>query len=185
MAMPVKVTLPTYTTADLEAFPDDGCRYELVNGFLLVTPAPGNPHQVVASRLHVALAGYLNDQELAVVVGPGVTEQAPLIHLEPDLLVYPSRFSPATDWPEIAGWWLAVEVSGRSSRHYDRHYKRDVYLALGVREVWLVDLDEKCVLVSREGAPRDVRHAERLVWHPAEMAAPLVVDVARLFRGLT
>ncbi len=44
MAMPS--LLPSYTLEDLERFPDDGNRYELVEGFLLVTPAAKSPHQL-------------------------------------------------------------------------------------------------------------------------------------------
>jgi Uma2 family endonuclease len=182
MAMPLP--LPTYTTDDLRAFPDDSCRYELVNGMLLVTPQAANAHQVIVSRLTELLQGYLCQQGLAVVVTPGVIEIAPSVHLEPDLLVYPARFGPEDDWPAISGWWLAVEVSGRASRRYDRDFKRDAYLALGVREVWLADLEEKCVLVSRSGAPHDVRYAEQLVWHPEELPQPLVIDCGTVFRGL-
>ena len=184
MAMPV-VPLPTYTVDQVRAFPPDGCRYELVNGVLLVTPAPANVHQVVLSRIGSAVTMYLENDGAAVAVSPGEIELRPAVHLEPDLLVYPSRFGPSVDWPEITDWWLAVEVSGRSSRRYDRDYKRDAYLALGVREVWLVDLEEKCVLVSRHRAPRDVRHAERLEWHPPEMLQPLSIDLTLVFRGLS
>ena len=182
MAMPLP--LPTYTTDDLRAFPDDGCRYELLNGLLLVTPQPANAHQVVVVRLLADLLSYLGTRGPAVVVTPGEIEVAPSVHLEPDLLVYPARFGPEDNWPTITGWWLAVEVSGRASRRYDRDYKREAYLTLGVREVWLVDLAEKCVLVSRDGTPRDVRHVEQLSWHPEQMPEPLVVDCALLFRGL-
>ena len=182
MAMPLPV--PTYTTDDLAAFPDDGCRYELVNGILLVTPAPAHLHQAVLARLSAAIAGYLGSDGPGAAVSPGVIELAPSVHLEPDLLVYPAEFGPAVPWTDIKRWWLAVEVSGRSSRRYDRDYKRDAYLALGVAEVWLVDLEEKVVLVSRRDGPRDVRHTERLTWHPAAMAVPLELDLTRLFCGL-
>ena len=184
MGMSHKVPMPCYTTDDLRSFPPDGCRYELLDGLLLVTPAPGSVHQVVLSRLLGALLRYLGEDGPAVAVSPGEIEIAPKILLDPDVLVIPARFTRGTKWPDMSGWWLAVEVSGRSSRRYDRDYKRDAYLALGVREVWLVDLDEKCVRTSTAAGPRDVRHAERLVWHAAEMEAPLVVDVAKLFRGL-
>jgi len=51
--------LPTYTVDMVRAFPDDGQRYELVEGILLVTPAPAPDHQVVIARLLAALHAYL------------------------------------------------------------------------------------------------------------------------------
>lgn len=183
MGMALKVPLPCYTTDDLRAFPPDGCRYELLGGLLLVTPAPGSTHQVVLSRVLGELLLYLGRDGPAVAVSPGEIEIAPKILLDPDILVIPARFTRGTKWPDMSGWWLAVEVFSPGSRRYDRDYKRDAYLALGVREVWLVDLEERCILVSREGAPRDIRHAERLNWHPREMPASVVVDIPGLFRG--
>ena len=182
MAMPLPV--PTYTVDDVRAFPPDGCRYELVNGMLLVTPAPAHAHQVVAGRLMAAIAGYLGTRGPGLAVSPGEIELRPSVHLEPDLLVHPARYGPEASWRSIKEWWLAVEVSGRDSKRYDRDYKRDAYLALGVREVWLVDLVEKCVRVASERAPRDVRRSKRLVWHPAEMAEPLVIELGEIFRGV-
>jgi Uma2 family endonuclease len=67
---------------------------------------------------------------------------------------------------------------------YDRDFKRDAHLALGVREVWLVDLPDRQVLVSRVGEPRDVPHRDALVWHPSEMPAPLTIDLGTIFGGL-
>ena len=183
MAMPVSV--PTYTTDDIRAFPPDGCRYELVNGFLLVTPQPANAHQVVVGRLFTALSTYLGEAGPAVAVTPGEIELAPSVHLEPDVLVYPARFPPGAAWTALSDWWLAVEVSGRASRRYDRDFKRNAYLALGVREVWLVDMVERCVLVSRrDGQPRDVRFATQLTWDPRELPVPFQLDVARLLRDI-
>ena len=85
MAMPLP--LPQYTVADLETFPFDGQRYELLEGFLIVTPAPGVPNQLIASPLQFKIQCYLS--ELAFVTGPGVVERKPKTHLEPDLLVFP------------------------------------------------------------------------------------------------
>ena len=73
MCMPTPVQplrVPSYTIADLEEFPDDGQRYELLEGFLLVTPAPGGPHQLIATRIIVALQVALGRR--AYVTGPGV-----------------------------------------------------------------------------------------------------------------
>jgi Uma2 family endonuclease len=183
MVMPLP--LPTFTTDDLRTFPEDGQRYELLEGLLLVTPAPGSAHQVVLGRLLVAVHQYLAADGLAYAVSPGEIEIAPKTLLDPDLLVFPATYAPGTPWRKIGGWWLAAEVLSPSSRMYDRAYKRDAYLSLGVREVWLVDLDERAVFVSRRGeAGRDVRHAGELRWTPEEMREPLSIDVASLFSGL-
>jgi Uma2 family endonuclease len=179
MAMPVRV--PTYTTDDLRAFPEDGCRYELLDGMLLVTPAPSTDHQVVQAQLLIPIGHYLGDAGPARVVGPGAIEIAPKTSLEPDVLVFPSSYPRSTPWPKIHGWWLAVEVFSRSSRVYDRDFKRDVYLALGVREVWLVDRIEEAIFVSKPGSRKDVRRTGRFAWHPEEMSAPLGIDCAKLF----
>ncbi len=183
MAMPLSapIRVPRYTTDDLRRFPRDGQRYELLDGFLLVTPAPGTAHQVVLSRLMAGLLGYLPEAGPARVTSPGEIEIAPKLLLDPDILVWPSTFRPGTAWTAISGWWLAVEVSGRGSRVYDRDFKRDAYLTLGVREVWLVDLHDQCVLVSSREGPRERSHRHELRWHPPEMARPLTVDLRALF----
>jgi Uma2 family endonuclease len=186
MAMPLRapIRVPTYTTDDLRRFPRDGQRYELLNGFLLVTPAPGTAHQVVLSRLMAVLLGYLPEGAPARVTSPGEIEIVPKLLLDPDILIWPSSYRPGTLWTAISGWWLAVEVSGRASRVYDRDFKRDAYLALGVREVWLVDLHDRRVLVSSRDAPKDVPHQDELLWHPPEMPTPLTIDLRAVFAGL-
>jgi Uma2 family endonuclease len=183
MVMPLVV--PRYTLQDLESFPDDGSRYELLDGVLLVTPAPLPLHQLVVSRIDGALTEHLRPANLARVFVPGVVELEPNLHLEPDILVVPAGepaagIGPETRWGAIREWWLAVEVSGEGSRLYDRDHKAPAYLVLGVREVWRVDLRERCVFVSRPDSS-DVQHLERVVWHPPELNKPLVVSVPDLF----
>jgi Uma2 family endonuclease len=184
MAMPLVV--PRYTLNDLESFPDDGNRYELLDGELLVTPAPAMSHDLVVARMTRALIGYL-PPELAVVFTHGSVELEPNVHLEPDLLVVPvSELAPPIDpgprWTRIRSWWLAVEVSGTGSAVYDRDHKTPAYLALGVREVWRVDLKEACVFVSRP-EEAEQRHAVQLTWQPPERAEPLRLSVPELFRA--
>lgn len=121
---------------------------------------------------------------LAHVVSPGEIEIAPKTLLNPDLLVVPASYPPGTKWTAMQGWWLAVEVLGPGSRIYDRDFKRDAYLALGVEEVWLVDLREQELLVSRATAPRDVPHRSVLRWHPSALSAPLEINLSSIFAGL-
>jgi Uma2 family endonuclease len=182
MAMPL--TVPRYTLEDLASFPDDGNRYELVDGFLLVTPAPMLPHQVVLSRIARWLVLGLGDPPPALVLTPGVVENAPNLHLEPDILVVPVTEPMHGKWTDVRVFWLAVEVSGRGSRIYDRDHKRPACLRAGVREVWRADLKERCILVSRPGAPDEERRTESIAWQPPELPQPLLLDVAAVFEGI-
>lgn len=183
MAMPV--TVPSYSIDDLERFPQDGNRYELLDGLLLVTPAPRPPHQVVISRIQAELMGYVQAPGHAFVVGPGAVDLAPKTHLEPDILVFPTDHPLSQKWGAIRNWWLAVEVFSESSVIYDRNFKRDAYLALGVGEVWLVDWLNEVVYVSRRGEPVDVPHTETLIWHPAAMERPHRIELAHVFQDLS
>jgi Uma2 family endonuclease len=179
--MPMALQTPPYTTDMLETFPDDGNRYELVDGVLLVTPGPAFEHESVLGRLNLRLCAYLASGERALVLPRGTVQLPPWTHLEPDLLVVPPGHPRATAWREIRDWWLVVEVFSPSSIDHDRDLKRDAYLQLGVPEVWLIDPATEVVYVSRAGAPLDVPHRRRLVWHPAGMDAPLEIDVRSLF----
>src|SRR5437016_5046279 len=103
--MGMAIAIPRYTVDDLENFPEDGNRYELLDGMLLVTPAPALSHQLVASRIHVCLGDALQHPGHAYVVGPGAVVRPPGTQLEPDILVFPTRFSPNTDWRKVSEHW--------------------------------------------------------------------------------
>ncbi len=179
--MPMALLLPKFTVEDLGSFPDDGNRYELLNGLLLVTPQAGLPHQSVASRLTLALGQFLENLPGIMVWAPGAVQVQPDTHLEPDILV--GRMPEVADWDAVREYWLAVEVSGVASRIYDRRYKRDAYLQVGVKEVWLVDLNSRGILVSRLGGPTDEPHEDAVTWRSPD-GRELPIDIPALFRGL-
>ena len=175
------VTVPRYTVDDLERFPEDGNRYELLDGVLLVTPFPAAVHQIAAGRISARLSSGVGGA--AHVVSPGVISVPPRTQLQPDILIYPSRFSPTTDWAKVDEHWLAVEVLSRSSRIYDREFKRDAYFALGVREVWLVDLRDLSVEVCRgKGAGEIVRDV--VAWTVPGTNRVARVPLAAIFEGI-
>ena len=182
MAMPS--SLPTYTVDMVRAFPDDGNRYELVEGMLLVTPAPASDHQIVIARLVTALNTFFGSRGPAVAVSPGEIEIAPKLHLEPDVLVLPTRFRPGTKWTAMSDWWLAVEVLSPSSKHYDRDYKVGAYLGVGVSEVWIVDLDHRSIEVSDAEGRRSIVQTDILRWDPEGMTMPLELDLEEIFRDI-
>ncbi len=92
--------------------------------------------------------------------------------LEPDILAYPPH------WPIRSRW---VEVFSPSSRIYDRDYKRGAYLQLGVREVWLVDVDDESVDVSRQNGGIEVVRTE-IEWAVPDGEAAISIDVRDIFR---
>src|SRR5688500_2096993 len=180
--MGMALTVPQYTVADLELLPDDGNRYEVLAGTLLVTTSPGSAHQGVAARLSALFASHILARRLGMF-SPGVVTLPPLTQLEPDLLIVPPRFSPGTPWAEMSEHWLAVEIVSRSSRVYDREFKRDAYLALGVREVWLVDVRERSIEVCvRSGAGHLVREA--MTWRAPDGDVSVHVQLAQLFERI-
>ena len=180
--MGMALTVPQYTVADLDLLPDDGNRYELLAGTLLVTPSPGSAHQGVAATLCAMFGPHLLGKRLRLF-SPGVVTLPPLTQLEPDFLVVPPQFAPGTPWVDISEHWLAVEILSRSSRVYDREFKRDAYLALGVREVWLVNVRERSIEVCvRPGEGRVVSDA--MSWSTPNGDVAVHVELAELFEGI-
>lgn len=183
MAMPVSLVAPRYTVAQVKAFPRDGNRYELVDGVLLVSPAPRYRHQVIVSRLLGAFLGVLGDETVARVVA-GELEVGDHTLMDPDLLVIPAGISPETHWKLIRTWWLAVEVLSPSTRLYDQDFKRPAFQAVGVDEVWLVDPDARNVSVWLGTNPVPTVHADEVTWRRSGLAVAVTVDLEWLFRGL-
>lgn len=134
----------TWTYADLRAFPDDGHRYEVVNGELLVTPSPTTIHQTVLKRILRALLTQVEDP------GRGIVFPAPtdvVFHetraVVPDLLmVATARRSIITPRGIEGAPDLVVEILSPSTRAADREVKRKLYASEGVAEYWLVDPDD-------------------------------------------
>ena len=181
--MGMAIAVPRYTIADLDGFPEDGNRYEILDGVLLVTPAPRRMHDLIIARLTLELGNALGSKGEATIFTHGAVELRPKTQLQPDLLVQPIRFEHETEWSNVDDHWLAVEVLSRTSRRYDRDMKCPAYFALGVREVWLVDLDDETVEVwTSPTASETVRDV--LVWRVPESEMRVSIDLAKLFAGV-
>lgn len=126
------------TEDDLEELPSDGHRYELVDGVLVVTPAPSEPHQSAVVALAVLLAG-LCPPELKLLVAPFDVRLAADTVLQPDVLV--CRRGDLTRRNLPASPVLAVEVLSPSTRRIDLALKRSRYEAAGCPSYWVVDPD--------------------------------------------
>jgi Uma2 family endonuclease len=127
------------TRADLDAMPDDGHRYELVDGVLVVSPAPSPRHQVVLLELYAILRERCPD-DLLVLVAPLDVALGESTVLQPDLLV--ARRSDLTERDLPTAPVLAVEVLSPSTRRFDLMLKRSRFEAAGCPAYWVVDPDE-------------------------------------------
>lgn len=136
VAMTVVTRRGPLTRADLDALPDDGLRHELIDGVLVMTPAPGLPHQVVVGELHLILRAACPD-DLRVILAPFDVALADDTVVEPDLLVAPRSQFTRKDLPGSP--LLAVEVLSRSTRHLDRRWKFARYAEAGCPSYWIVD----------------------------------------------
>jgi len=141
----------TWTYADLEAMPENqsATRYEIIDGELIVTPAPIPPHEILGIELTYLFVDFVKSRRLGRVFGDHVDyllSRGEVVN--PDLsfiardrlhIVGPKAIHGAPD--------LAVEILSPSTRRLDLVAKRRLYARDGVREYWIVDPRERSVTV--------------------------------------
>jgi Uma2 family endonuclease len=172
-----------WTVAEVLQFPDDSNRYEVVDGELLVSPAPSLPHQRGVKALYDRLQPYLKTHPLGdLLLSPADIEFDERTLMQPDLFVAPliDGRRPRS-WKDIRSLVLAVEVLSSSTARADRQVKRRRYQRHGVPEYWIVDLDARLVERWRPADQRPEIVAERLDWRPEPEVEPLEIDLPRLF----
>jgi Uma2 family endonuclease len=173
-----------WSREEVLALPDDGNRYELIAGQLLVTPSPRLLHQVALWALYDLVAPYVRQHRL------GITGLSPADlrlggeHLsQPDLFVIPWREELAAGgWAGLEVPILAAEILSPSTERYDRITKRRAYQAAGVGTYWIVDLDARWVEVWRPKQPRPVVADRMLEWQPEPSVPALEIDLSQYFR---
>src|SRR5882762_5247172 len=157
---------PLLTVADLDVFPDDdGNRYELIEGELFVSRAPGIPHQLVLQNLQVALSLYLKANPIGILVpGAGaifsdydavIPDLAFVRHERWDEVVTGEKFTGALD--------LVIEILslGSQNRKRDLSAKRKLYAQYGMQEYWIVDSENREILILRLQGER-LEHVAKL-----------------------
>ena len=175
-----------WTVEDLAAMPDDGQRYEVIDGELFVTPSPSLRHQRAIARLHLLLAAYVESHAIGeLVMAPADITFSPRRGVQPDLFVAPLvNGKRPKELAEIRDLVLAVEVLSPSSARADRVVKRAMYRDQGVAEYWVVDLDARTFEVSTPEAKGVDVLGDSLEWRPRNAPAPLIIDLKRYFRDV-
>src|SRR6266540_3430293 len=188
-AMPVEPILEggrPFTVADLEHTPDDGRRYELIDGVLIVSAAPGRLHQRAVLRLAMLLVQAC-PPDLEVFVAPFGIVFGDDTELQPDVLV--ARRADLTDKNLPAPPVLAVEVLSPSTRIIDSHVKRERFEREGTPAFWVVDPvarpDEARLVaweLAEDGRYRQVADVLGEAEHKAGLPYPVTVRPADLVR---
>jgi Uma2 family endonuclease len=184
-----------YTLEEFWALPEreDHARYNLIGGYLFMVPPPNPPHGDVASRMTKSLVQFVlaNKIECDVHHPPEPIYRCAegATYLEPDMM-YVSRELRQKMGTKRTSADIVFEYLSRSTSVYDRTTKADTYLALGVRELWLVDPITETI---------EVRHASNVgetpVWEgwryprgyhaKSRVLDGWEVSVDDLFAGLT
>lgn len=181
MAMPLQ---DAAWTADMaRALPDDGQRYEVLDGELFVTPAPSLDHQ----RMILALVRHLDPYLLASRIGevffaPADVEFSARRLLQPDVFVIPPTTGVRPrNFREAGRLLLAIEVLSPSTARADRTRKREIFQDERVPEYWIVDGSARIIERWLPDDNRPEVQAQVLRWQPRADVAPLDLDLPRLF----
>lgn len=144
---------PLLTVADLGACPNDNNRYELIEGELFVSRAPGIPHQRVVQNLQIAWAQYLARNSIGMLVPGAGAVFSDYDAVIPDLaFVRKERWNQVVTGEKFTGAPdLVIEVvsPGAESRRRDLWVKRQLYGKYGVTEYWVVDPANRTVEIYR------------------------------------
>jgi len=173
-----------WTRDEVLALPDDGQRYELVDGELLVSPSPRRTHQRAVRDLFLLLHHYVEFSKIGeVLFSPSDLDLRTGQLVQPDLFVVAQQSIEASmEWEHVGVPALVVEVLSPSTAGYDRIKKRRLYQRVGVPTYWIVDLDARLVEVWTPDSDRPVIVDGDLSWQPESQVEPLVIHLPEFFQ---
>ena len=141
-----------FTVADYMTTPEDK-HYQLLDGEMIVAPAPTDKHQAISLHLAVSLYQFVQENDLGLVrYAPYDVVLSDYDVFQPDILFVSNERRGLITEANIQGAPdLVVEILSAATENYDRGYKRTLYARYGVREYWLVDPATEKVEVLVEG----------------------------------
>ena len=144
-------TAVKFTYEDFLHLPDDGKRYEIIDGELYMSPAPNTTHQRCVGKLHRRLGDFVEINKLGeVFVAPYDVVFSEINIVEADILFVSSeRLRIIMEANARGAPDLIIEVISPSTEKRDRNIKLKMYAKFGVRECWLVDPVSKTVEIYR------------------------------------
>lgn len=144
-------TAVRYTYADYQALPDDGPRYELIGGELIMAAAPLTRHQIILVNLLVILDGYVRSRRSGrVLCAPIDVHLSDHDVVQPDIVFISAAHADRIVRVGIEGPPdLCVEILSEGTRKLDLDRKRRLYAEHGAGEYWVFDPDADTATVWR------------------------------------
>jgi Uma2 family endonuclease len=174
-----------WTVDMLDALPDDGQRYEIIDGELFVTPAPSDVHQLVLGEFHRRIHDYLRPTNLArALFSPADVRKDDRTRnrVQPDVFAVRLVDGKRPPYPyDLCDLLLAIEIESPSNPLLDYQVKRELYLSKGVPEYWIANADGRVVSRWRGLDDPGEVFSKRIEWQPAGMSTPLLIDLPALF----
>ena len=168
-----------WTAEMVRALPDDGKRYEVLDGELLVSPSPSPPHQRAVQELLLRLHPYVVSNRLGeAFVAPADVEFSDDRMVQPDVFVAPEIVS---SWRDMKAPQLIIEVLSSSTARNDRIKKRRVYQEERIPQYWIVDIEGSLVERWVPEEPRPEILSDVITWQPRPDVPPLSIDLPRFF----
>lgn len=169
----------------LDALPDDGQRYELIDGALHVTPAPSMVHQLVAGAFYRRLYEYLRPTAIARALYSPADVRKPdrtRNRVQPDVFAVRLVDGQHPPYPfALSDLLLAIEVESPGNPLFDYHTKRELYLGNGVPEYWVVNPVARIVSRFRGLDDPGEVFSRRISWQPAGSEILMEIDFPALF----
>ena len=163
-----------YTLEEFWELPEreDHAHYNLIAGYLFIVPPPEPPHGDLVSRMGRLLVGFMHDNDIDGYVNhppePIYVRAERSTYLEPDIMYLSRELRQQMTYQRTSAD-IVFECLGCATDVYDRTTKADTYLALGVRELWLIDPKTETI---------EVRHASKVGERP-------IWEIFRYSRGYT
>ncbi len=172
--MIVRPHAPPLTVAEYRILPETGPRYQLIEGDLYMAPAPNRFHQDVSRNLMITLANYLSVHPIGVLYdAPFDVYLTEIDVFQPDLLiVLNENRAILTDAGAEGAPDFVVEILSPKTRQLDLVNKKRVYARMGVKELWIIDPDQREISVYR--FDQDSNEPAAKVSGQREISSPLL-----------
>ncbi|HSH37397.1 MAG TPA: Uma2 family endonuclease [Chthoniobacterales bacterium] len=182
----LQVTHRPMTVHDYLLLPDNGPRFQLIDGQFHMAPAPNTYHQIISRNLQYIVMRFLEDNPVGELFGaPFDVYLSDVDVFQPDLCVFSKeQLHYLNERGATSAPWLVVEILSPSSLGLDRGPKREVYARCGTRELWLIDPDKKEIAIYdlRADAERPAKVAKEPEAIRTPLFAGLEVSLAQVFR---